>query len=175
MSLALPSPLSVSMDAITPLLWQGSRPAAGAYLRERGFRMVVFCAKEFQPPSFLYPGLHIIRARLDDSGAPMTNDEWLAACAASREAARAMRDGLPVYSSCHMGQNRSGLVAALALIRTTGISGKEAVRRVKSARPYALGNSWFRAAIERIPSVRDQRPRPGDVLRARPMPLRPRA
>lgn len=163
----LPRPESVSMDAITSQIYQGSRPPPGTFLRDRGFHMVVFCAHEFQPHEIIYPHIEVIRAYLDDSGTPMTSTEWRAACDASKHVARAVRDGRRVYVSCHMGQNRSGLVSALSLVRLTGMSGIEAVSRVKSARPYALGNTYFTAALSRIKSQREMRPRPGDVLRAR--------
>ena len=57
-------------------------------------------------------------------------------------AARLIRSGHRVLSHCGMGFNRSALVAGMALCRL-GMSGPEAVARLRSRRPGALFNERF--------------------------------
>lgn len=70
-------------------------------------------------------------------------------------AARLIRSGHRVLSHCRMGFNRSALVAGLTLCRL-GMSGPEAVQRLRSCRPGALFNEVFAAHLE---SLRDVTPR----------------
>jgi len=58
-----------------------------------------------------------------------------------------------VLSHCGMGFNRSALVAGLILCRL-GVSGPEAVRRLRACRPGVLFNQVFAAHLESLgPSV----------------------
>jgi hypothetical protein len=57
-------------------------------------------------------------------------------------AASLMRDGHTVLSHCSSGFNRSGLVAGLILTEL-GMSGAEALARIRSRRPGALYNGTF--------------------------------
>ena len=70
-------------------------------------------------------------------------------------AARLIRSGHRVLSHCRMGFNRSALVAGLTLCRL-GMTGPEAVQRLRSCRPGALFNEVFAAHLE---SLRDVTPR----------------
>ncbi len=58
-----------------------------------------------------------------------------------------VKDGHRVLSHCGMGFNRSALVAGLILLRL-GVSGPEAVRRLRSCRPGALFNEVFATHLE---------------------------
>ncbi|HEX4440019.1 MAG TPA: dual specificity protein phosphatase family protein [Thermoanaerobaculia bacterium] len=60
-----------------------------------------------------------------------------------------IRAGHRVLSHCGMGFNRSALVAGLILLRQ-GISGPDAVRRLRGRRPGALFNSVFAAHLESL-------------------------
>lgn len=51
-----------------------------------------------------------------------------------------------VYVMCQHGMNRSGLVAGL-LLRGLGIAPREAVERIRGARPGALANDHFRLMV----------------------------
>jgi len=53
-----------------------------------------------------------------------------------------------VYIMCQHGMNRSGLVSGLVL-RGLGIEGREAVNRIRLARPGALANEYFRHLLLR--------------------------
>lgn len=64
-------------------------------------------------------------------------------------AAQLIRTGHRVLSHCGMGFNRSALVAGLILCRL-GISGPEAVRRLRGCRPGVLFNQVFAAHLESL-------------------------
>jgi protein-tyrosine phosphatase len=152
-------PLLPPIDAteLLPELYQGSAPPPGSPVAAWGFDALVLSAKEFQPPAAAYPGVQIIRARLDDSGLPMTSDEWRQALRAAEHAANVVLRGGRVLVTCVMGRNRSGLVSALAIYLLTGLPGTEIVREVKRRRPEALSNQWFVGALERLPARRQPR------------------
>ena len=60
-----------------------------------------------------------------------------------------IRTGHRVLSHCGMGFNRSALVAGLILLRL-GVSGPEAVRRLRTCRPGALFNEVFASHLESL-------------------------
>ena len=67
-------------------------------------------------------------------------------------AAGLIRSGHRVLSHCGMGFNRSALVAGLILLRL-GMSGSEAVRRLRGCRPGALFNDVFAAHLESLTAL----------------------
>ena len=67
-------------------------------------------------------------------------------------AARLIRSGHRVLSHCRMGFNRSALVAGLTLCRL-GMTGPQAIQRLRSCRPGALFNEVFAAHLEAQGSV----------------------
>jgi hypothetical protein len=71
-------------------------------------------------------------------------------------AARLIRSGHRVLSHCRMGFNRSALVAGLTLCRL-GMTGPEAVERLRSCRPGALFNEIFAAHLESLGDVTPRR------------------
>ena len=71
-------------------------------------------------------------------------------------AARLIRSGHRVLSHCRMGFNRSALVAGLTLCRL-GMTGPEAVQRLRSCRPGALFNEVFATHLESLGDVRPRR------------------
>jgi hypothetical protein len=64
-------------------------------------------------------------------------------------AAGLIRSGHRVLSHCGMGFNRSALVAGLVLVRL-GVSGPDAVARLRSCRPGALFNEVFAAHLDSL-------------------------
>ena len=63
-----------------------------------------------------------------------------------------IRAGHRVLSHCGMGFNRSALVAGLILLRQ-GVSGPDAVRRLRVCRPGALFNPVFAAHLESLAAL----------------------
>src|SRR4051812_46001433 len=62
-----------------------------------------------------------------------------------------IKAGQRVLSHCGMGFNRSALVAGLILLRL-GVSGPEAVQRLRACRPGALFNELFAAHLQSLMS-----------------------
>ena len=65
-----------------------------------------------------------------------------------------IRSGHRVLSHCGMGFNRSALVAGLILLRL-GVSGPDAVERLRACRPGALFNDVFAAHLQALLSCDD--------------------
>lgn len=63
---------------------------------------------------------------------------------------RLLESGQKVLSHCGMGFNRSALVAGGILVRQ-GLSGVEAVARIRKRRPGALFNETFEAYLQSLP------------------------
>lgn len=140
---------------IAPGLWQGGYPLRSRDLREQGFDVIVLAAKELQPEDaseakVMFPGVEVIAVKLDD--APITREIAQLAAEAAVLVARRVKSGKCVLVTCAQGKNRSGLVTALALVSLFGISGKEAVAAIKTARPIALTNGSFVNYLECLPA-----------------------
>jgi hypothetical protein len=84
---------------------------------------------------------------IDDDDQQLPNTAKLRAVA--RMAAALMAAGHCVLSHCGMGFNRSALMAGLILIER-GMSGPQAVARLRERRPGALYNDMFAAFLESI-------------------------
>ena len=70
----------------------------------------------------------------------------------ARVSARHLNEGGVVLTQCQGGRNRSGVVAALTLCYWLGISGAEAVDRVRAGRgPGALSNRHFASWLSSLP------------------------
>jgi hypothetical protein len=127
-------------------LFQGGFPPPGGGLRAAGVDVLVLCARQWQDNTgqSVYPGIHVIRAPGDDDSRPhrltLFIDGWMDA---ARQVADHVREGRNVLVTCMAGQNRSGLVTAMALCLLTGMSGKDAVDHVSKTRPLALNNQTF--------------------------------
>ena len=144
---------NVGVDAheICENLWQGAAPPDGSYLASLGFKAAVFCAYEFQPEAYRYPGLKVVLAPNDDDyHRNITASELGLAVQASRVVATYLRHNQPVLVSCIAGRNRSGLVCALTLHHMTGMGGAKAIELVRMCRPNALTNPSFVSALEAI-------------------------
>lgn len=145
-------------DLIVPGLWQGRRPPEGTYLAERGFTLLILCAREWQPPATDFPGVEVLYAPNDDSPAlPLTHEGLAVAMRAARAATAVIQSGGLVLSSCWAGVNRSGLVSALTLHYLTGCSGDEAISLIRRKRRPRMGhaplsNSQFTEVLRRLPA-----------------------
>ena len=135
--------MSYTAHKIHDHLFQGGRPPPGDGLKTAGVDVLVLCAGTWQDAT-CYPGLVVIKAPGDDDARPHRLarfiDTWRAAAELVVEHILAGRN---VLVTCEAGQNRSGLVSAMALCMLTGCSGKEAVDTVSSRRPFALNNRTF--------------------------------
>jgi protein-tyrosine phosphatase len=140
-----------------PELYQGPIPPPGNTVAGWGFDALVLAAKEYQPAAALYPGVRVIRARLDDSGLPMTEGEWQQAVRAGEAVADVVMRCGRVLVTCAMGRNRSGLVSGLVIHMLTGLPGVDVVSEIRRLRPGALSNRWFVAALEHLPGRRRMR------------------
>jgi len=69
--------------------------------------------------------------------------------AIARLGASLIAEGHRVLSHCGMGFNRSAFIAGLILIEM-GMSGPDAVARLRARRPGALFNDGFAACLEAI-------------------------
>ncbi|MFI6152515.1 protein phosphatase [Kitasatospora sp. NPDC051170] len=130
---------------ITPGLWMG-----GHYCTPPGGELEpVVVGREFDLVVSLFtlpghgpaPGVeHVVREVPDDVLSP---GQLRAVAEAAELTAQALRDGRRTLVRCHSGYNRSGLVAAQALM-ALGSDAGEAVRLVRERRsPWALNNPVF--------------------------------
>ena len=165
----------VDATRIVPHLYQGAWPLAGDSLQKAGFKILVLCAREYQPPHELppeveaaleglgamddlrqrwqdpFPGVVTIHAPNDDnSRLPVERRDLAVALQAARKVSSAVKQRQNVLVTCWQGRNRSGLVSALALHMLMGCGGAQAAEMVKRARRGALTNSKFVELLDRI-------------------------
>lgn len=167
----LPQRTVVEGSLIAPGLYQGQAPPCGPLLRQAGIDTLVLCAEEWQPPGVVdpvcaailgyrpdqhpYPGVTLVYAPADDDFDQPPSPAILGlASKAAGHAARRILQGGKVLVSCWAGKNRSGLVTCMALHGLTGLGGRDIIAHMRRARPQALTNPQFRAAIEKIQPVR---------------------
>lgn len=127
-------------------LWVGAEPPPG-YEIGRHFDVLVLAASEIQDPR-MYPGVKkILTVPLDDCGKPPTAEEVYLASKAGAEVAKQIARGKTVLSTCHLGLNRSSLIAALAL-RNLGWGPDRTINTIRRARgANALSNRWFEEIV----------------------------
>ena len=150
--------MRLDANEIVPNLWQGSVPPKGEALQNKGFAVLVLCAREFQYQANLFPGIKVIHASNDDHGSlPLTREKLRVAIQAARQVVDALKAGQKVLVTCHAGLNRSGLVSALALHLFYGWSGAKCIalirlRRHSRVRPdlAPLSNRDFVRALLRL-------------------------
>lgn len=136
------------MDAsnVATRLWVGAAPPLDRPLPT--FDTLVLCAEEIQPDRLAFEGL-VIRCPLPD--AELSNAELTRALLASRAVADALARGDRVLVTCHMGLNRSALVAALALARLTRMSARDLILHIRLRRhPGALSNPYFQHILQQL-------------------------
>jgi protein-tyrosine phosphatase len=153
--------VSYQAHKIIEHLFQGGRPPPGDGLKQAGVDVLVLCAKEHQDAE-AYPGLIVIQAPGDDDARIHRMmrfiDTWKAAAKLVVDHVRAGRN---VLVTCMAGQNRSGIVTAMAMCELTGKSGKECVDHVSRSRPFALNNATFaQYVIDNFPEEKASDPLP---------------
>jgi len=129
-------------------LWMGGWPPPGMAVGS-SFDCLVLAACEFQVPD-VFPGVQVVTACLDDSGAPFTMEEKKQAVAAAGKVISWMKDGLRVLTTCYAGRNRSGLITAIALCKGAGLSPEEAIRMIRRARDNSMMNGQFESFIHQF-------------------------
>jgi protein-tyrosine phosphatase len=132
------------VDAIIPgQLYQG-RYYATRYLRRRP-DLHIHCARELAssgPVAFEHVWLPLADAKWDWRQHP---GEVRRLKDVADHAGRVIRAGGRVLTTCHMGINRSGLLSGLILVRAYGLTGDEAIERVRQGHgSIALSNRSFR-------------------------------
>lgn len=134
-----------SANPVIPNLWIGEEPPPGACIGEH-FDVLVLAAREIQDAR-KYPRVAIMKVPLEDDGHPPTEDEIGLAIVAGWDVANLVSQGRMVLSTCHLGKNRSALVAALAL-RNLGWSPERIIRTIRKCRGEdALTNQWFEEIV----------------------------
>lgn len=144
-------------DQIIPGLWVGSAPPIGYHVSHHGFSHLVLTAQEYQPWMSCWGRVSVIHAPFDDNGTPMKKEEQTIALRAGIQVARAVRNGYKVLSTCHMGLNRSSLVAAIAMVVGLGHSPDQAVQLIRAARGKgACRNRYFDHYLRTVAEEYDQ-------------------
>lgn len=144
----------MTVSKITEQLYVGSQPVVGRYLAGKGVQTLCLCAMEFQPEDSAFPGVEtVLRCPIDD--AEPTPAMIRMVKQASQGVANSLAMGKRTLVVCHMGLNRSALVAALALIRL-GVKPSAAVEAIKQARgKHCFSNRWFeQVALKFRPGLR---------------------
>lgn len=142
-------------SAILPGLWLSAMPRPDWPIERWGIRLLVSLSEHLPP--------HAARRFEWGTPAEATGDgqliflhwpfedgdlpPWPLAQLASHTVATAVRSELPTLVHCMAGRNRSGLIAALVVRELLGVSGSEAVARVRARRTGALTNPAFAAAL----------------------------
>ncbi len=141
--------VALDADPITETLWQGAAPPEGRAVARYGFRTLVLCAFENQPPDKAFPGVKVLRVPLDDTLRTLTAAEQHQIIETAGAMARRMRYS-PVLCTCAQGINRSGLLSAVALLLSGRSSAHDIVDHIRRRRPRALSNPNFVAFVRAL-------------------------
>lgn len=152
MTRSLRSP-TIDVSLVAPRLFVGAKPPPGRY---RWINVVVLCAKEYQPPSYAYPGLTVLRIPInDDPVHPLSDADTALVISNARTVARYLMSGACVLVTCRMGINRSALVAALVMQLVYDMSAAEAIDQIRATRSeWALNNPRFERLVQRFEKLR---------------------
>lgn len=124
-------------------LFQGGRPPPGDGLAKAGIHVLVLAAAQHQDAG-AYEGITVICAPGDDDARRHRLDRFIGGWRdAANQVVEHVRAGRNVLVTCMAGQNRSGLIVALALRELTGWSGARCVEHISRCRPHALNNTTF--------------------------------
>lgn len=131
----------MSYSQIIENLWVGSAPPVGLDLSTK-FDCLVLAAFEYQPKDS-FPNIEVIYAPIDDS-IPTMDELGIIVRTAGRIINR-LKNGKRVLVTCHMGLNRSAIMAAVAACRGPyNLHPDQSVRLMRQARgPMALCNPHF--------------------------------
>jgi protein-tyrosine phosphatase len=143
----------IDASLVAPRLFVGSRPPPGRY---RWFNVVVLCAKEYQPPSFAFPGMTVLRLPLvDDFVHPLSAVDTALVTSNARTIARYLNGGSCVLVTCRAGINRSALVAAIVMQLAYDMDADEAIEQIRDTRsPVALSNPRFEQFVRHFEETR---------------------
>lgn len=137
-------------------VWIGSDPAR--YAASLGpFNVLVACAEELPYGPGDFPGLRVVSAPLDDDPQASRDALRLTLVTAQSAASTALRLARgPILCTCHMGLNRSALVAAYILHRLyPQLPGPQIVKIIREKRhARALSNPLFELAVKQIARLR---------------------
>ena len=140
------------IEIIDRALYQSdANPDVTLRLEELGLRrglVIDLCGVD--PPS-VTPSPDYVQVRAPIADGPIIDPALLRSLA--QLGARSIEGGIPVVSMCEMGRNRSGLMAALIVMRLRTISGAEAIRMVRERNPEAIANQWFEEFLRRDDSL----------------------
>jgi protein-tyrosine phosphatase len=144
---------NIDASLVAPHLFVGARPPPGRY---HWINVIVLCAKEFQPPSYAYPGQTVLRVPInDDFLRPLSESDTALVISNARTVARYLESGARVLVTCRMGINRSALIAAMAMQIAYDMSAAEAVDQIRATRsPWALNNPRFERMVQRFEKLR---------------------
>lgn len=136
-----PDSEAADYDRVAKGLFVGSAPYP-QWVRTSDFGVVVLCAKEWQPKSS-FGDVKVIRCPLDDDRLTPRIAERVVD--AALDVSEAMASGSKILVTCWQGKNRSGLVAATAIVMFTGArtNGRAAMAQVRRGRRGAIGNPWY--------------------------------
>lgn len=138
----------IDATEIDPNLYQGREPRHSVDAKD--FDALVLCWEEGQPQWPRFSAFAIYHCPLQDDQRTMRSGDEAKAAAAARWIIAKLDEGKRVLVTCMQGMNRSGLVTALTLHHRLGISGREAIKRIRSRRPGALYNPAFVAYLESL-------------------------
>jgi predicted protein tyrosine phosphatase len=141
-------------EAVPGLLAFGARPGAGFSARAAGFDVVVDL---LSPEEERRVGAHAAEVAVAWLRVPLDDRPWeppSASVALAVDAVvAAVRRGQRVLVHCASGRNRSALVVALALCELEGLTGTQALDRVRALRWNALSNAAFAVLVRRSGGV----------------------
>jgi protein-tyrosine phosphatase len=129
-------------------VWMGgARSFIGDHVSESlvAASWLVDCAGDMPAAHRTAAGLWVACVFVDHDGPLPPSLRLDQVVAAAAQAARGEHPDPPrrIYVMCTHGMNRSGLVTGL-ILRSLGIDGRDAVERIRLARPGALSNVHFR-------------------------------
>jgi protein-tyrosine phosphatase len=140
---------------VTDKLWVGGHPPVGPGLSEYGIDALVLAADGFQPPAKLFPDIKVLHAPMHDDYERMHEGDADRAVNAGLQVAKWLKEGKKVLSTCWQGRNRSGVIAALALMLTQKSSPEEAINLIRASRgASAMGNPHFNLLLQAVQASR---------------------
>lgn len=139
--------LPIESSEVFDHLYVGSVPPRGPHVAAAGFSHLVLCAVEHQYESREFPGVRVLHCPFMDHGDVVMNREIMSMIfLAGHAVADAVRAGGRVLVTCRAGQNRSALVAAIAMQRM-GVPPRDTVVALRKRRRW---NCLDTEAFERI-------------------------
>jgi len=139
-------------------IWVGAMPPEGPLVGTFATHLVL-CARDNQHPASSFPGATVLHCVLDDfSSTPLSDEQVALAFMTARAVSEIVqRPRTLVLVTCVQGQNRSALVAALAMrmlhLKDLTYDPVDLIRAARS--PVCLSNTGFRMLID----GRDERAR----------------